>query len=625
MMIKRSNSVSGAYLLKRAAQLAKRIIPKRGRKTEIIDGFIVEGRRDKEQLRASVIDPPGELVSFGNSDGTAMERVYTAPGRDIFDPRLATASYQTLMETYREVVPRYQEDDAGPADRHVLGSAPPVNVFPIRITEGMAFEGEKGVYCCSLVTTHATWPIPGDAPVWLEVHYHRCGASDGRVGAILHQSVFESLAPGYAMFLGADYSAGVCSVGGVAMSWPHTDGVEYQDGVILTTFLRQLSPAPGDPYERSPSVVPLTLYLDLKRGEVVWHSLYRFENASHPAFVREVLPVMLDPQRRAEGEPAPATTDVWTWQEIGRPSLEIVGDKILVAFVVRATRPAWRYPVDGDWPYDMLVYRKFFALCTLTITPGELAPTDVYSHVDCWCSASSPAMELVPGADPAYMENSLHDPYLVGGQPYTSWYVMERPAIDYPNNGYDPRGIVRHPDVERHYYGNTVWATANNTLLTSDWTDNGNSLQVADIAIRGHATRRAAPFRTRLSDDTVAFAMYRFDGTRMYAVVIARGAEYAMMRPFAGYAATADAIKGKYGLTCPQREVLDEDGNVVVPFVLLAHAMATVDGVETPIVALRYGRDPAWYRYKAGAWADRGVAYVGNPLMLGSYGHIFEA
>lgn len=621
-MIRRSNTASGAYLLKRAERLARTVVPRYGKKTEFVDGYLVEGKRTGNIEVATVLDLPGELVSFGDAAGGAMERVYDAPTRDVFDPRIAVAEYYPFMQSSRDVIPRYHADEDGPADRHVLGEPPPVNLFPIRITEGAPVEGERGVYCCSLVTTNSTWPITDTAPVWLEVHYHRCGPADGRMGAIIHRSVLESLAPGYSVFPGAQWSVGPPQVQGVYMSWPHSDASEYQDGVVITTLMRRLSESPDDPEALSVNTASLTFYLDLKLGQVVWHSLYTFDNASHPAFVREVLPVMLDLQS-PDGEQPPPTTNVWTWQEIARAGIEVVGDQIIVAFVVRARRPVWRYPVGGDLPYNVLVFRKFFALCTLTITPGS-PPVDEFSNADCWCSATSPAMDLIPGADVAMMEASLNVPFLVSGQAYVSWYTLERPATDYAGHDYDTYGIVRYPDVERHYYGSTVWATAQATGLTSDWTDNGNSLQQADIAMIGHATRRSDPFQTRVSDDTVAFTMYRFDGSRMYTVIMATGASYVMIRPFAGYSATADAAQGKYGLTCPQREVRDKDGNVVTPYLLLAHAKATIDGVETPVVAIRYGSSPAWYRYQAGAYADRGVAYVGNPLMARPYGHLFE-
>ena len=61
----RSDSIGGARLLKRAKALALSIQLSVGVRREILDGYIVEGRRVGENRKATVIDPVGRLFVFG--------------------------------------------------------------------------------------------------------------------------------------------------------------------------------------------------------------------------------------------------------------------------------------------------------------------------------------------------------------------------------------------------------------------------------------------------------------------------------------------------------------------------------------------------------------------------------
>lgn len=65
-MIRRTNTAAGAYLLDRAAKLAKSIVARFGSKTEVFDGCLVRGRRTNDILVAEVIEPPAWLVVVGS-------------------------------------------------------------------------------------------------------------------------------------------------------------------------------------------------------------------------------------------------------------------------------------------------------------------------------------------------------------------------------------------------------------------------------------------------------------------------------------------------------------------------------------------------------------------------------
>lgn len=86
-MIKRSNTASGVYLLKRAAALALAVIPRFGKRTEIIDGYIVEGKRVGDQRVATVIDTPGQVIALDNANDPRGD-TYAVGTRDGMDSRI---------------------------------------------------------------------------------------------------------------------------------------------------------------------------------------------------------------------------------------------------------------------------------------------------------------------------------------------------------------------------------------------------------------------------------------------------------------------------------------------------------------------------------------------------------
>src|SRR5690606_1867813 len=85
-MIRRTNTASGAYLLKRAEALARSIVARFGKRTEVIDGYIVEGKRVGEQRIATVLDTPCQVVSLDNANDPRGNTCGVGT-RDAIDPR----------------------------------------------------------------------------------------------------------------------------------------------------------------------------------------------------------------------------------------------------------------------------------------------------------------------------------------------------------------------------------------------------------------------------------------------------------------------------------------------------------------------------------------------------------
>ena len=85
-MIRRTNTASGAYLLKRAEALARSIVARFGKRTEVIDGYLIEGKRVGEQRIATVLDTPCQVLSLDNANDP-RGNVYGVGTRDTMDSR----------------------------------------------------------------------------------------------------------------------------------------------------------------------------------------------------------------------------------------------------------------------------------------------------------------------------------------------------------------------------------------------------------------------------------------------------------------------------------------------------------------------------------------------------------
>lgn len=86
---KRVMTVSGNYLIRRAERLARNLPGEYQTKREVIDGYLVEGRRAGDLLTATVMDLPGRIISFGGnvSGQSSLAMQYSGPIRDRFAPR----------------------------------------------------------------------------------------------------------------------------------------------------------------------------------------------------------------------------------------------------------------------------------------------------------------------------------------------------------------------------------------------------------------------------------------------------------------------------------------------------------------------------------------------------------
>lgn len=101
-VVGKSLSVSGTYLVKRAKDLARKLLRfNRNSKIEVIDGYLVVAKRSPAGAVGTVIDPPGALMVFDAiSDDRGTQ--YSVGQRDYFDSRVGLTNGPY---TYTDITP----------------------------------------------------------------------------------------------------------------------------------------------------------------------------------------------------------------------------------------------------------------------------------------------------------------------------------------------------------------------------------------------------------------------------------------------------------------------------------------------------------------------------------------
>lgn len=179
---KRVACTVGAPLIRRAERLARNLPGGYRVKRELINGYILEGRRAGDLLSASVIDPPGRYALLGPNtvSGRIADVVQTA-NRDAFNPRTP------LLE------PRIQGDVSPPNARYVLWGND-VAAGAQQLSTGLVSTGRNAAYIADVLVT--------DTAAWLRVTALPVGAKDRDRSAVISDAIVTTLAPGYSLVAG---------------------------------------------------------------------------------------------------------------------------------------------------------------------------------------------------------------------------------------------------------------------------------------------------------------------------------------------------------------------------------------------------------------------------------------
>lgn len=563
-MIRRTNTASGAYLLRRAAHLAKSVVPKFGKRREVIDGYIVEGARSGERRTATVLDLPGTLTSFGVAGENGIHTNYGSPTRDFFDPRQAEQEVDGPLMT----------DGYPPQSQYfILGNPPPSNHS--LYVEGTPWEGDAGVYH-AVLTRDATVGT-ATRPYWLMVRYQPAGVGDGRRGAVISHEVLKDLAPGYDVVTRESLSY-------TPQTLPIPHGREVGDEVVLAIQMIQVRTSPSGAKDAINAV--LMLWLNLKTGEIGRSYLYQFDAAAHPLFELSVM----------SWTTTSGTTDAWPETSASLLRFSTQAGPIQLAFMARTKRAYQRAPSDGR-------VVNLWAVCVLTVVDGDTV-VDTYHSGDVRDAPDSPFIAQLAGA--------TSDHYTYGD----TFHVYNGKV-----------GIWRQAwarQTASPYHGaqvaETAWFDVDGARVTTaaalgarPETTSADS----DYGIGTYVT--GGQFFTRVSDTVFAEGWHGLDGKPVVGFFDSADDSVWVEQCFDTWQ-PATQRTSLVSAACYQREVRSEAGEVIVPHGLLIFGDP---GGDYPMLATKRGA--TWVRVPVQNYGKAGTAYVGNPLSTRPYGQLFAS
>lgn len=589
-------------------------------RNSIQDGYIIRAVKTGGRVIVTILEPQGVMTAFGDPifvpppaygsvpTSTLTQVNYTGPSGDMFDPRVLPRPLpltEPLAPTGKPKVYRYEADEETGAQptMHVLGTPPSAAATLNWFVRGRMWEGERGVYCCSHLSTAAPGDSVTEAPKWVRIDYQPCGVGDGRRGLIMSEAYLATLAPGYVLFI--DNGSNDNAV-------PDSHGCEDGDNVVVSFQVQQRRyPGRADGNDAYIAAV-LTICLNMKTGALVWHNLFEFDNASAPAFKLEIGPYT--------SPGSLVTRDIWPTISLDKIVVErvLVPDaepKFFVGFYLRCRRGfKWEpsFGTDPDWYFD----RWFTSVCVLEVSATSV--TDTYYSQDCWAGTPSPGIALV-GADPLVGTRPISTAVdLLGGLPVFWVEVYDRIDYDEADTDFVTFLFPSHEaEYQRLYIGTTLVATA----AASGICGAAVFAFVSRPSFKLVAQNRS---RTKTSENTLATIWRRFTVEIREVVAIVRGVGASVSEPLLGTGISGPRTGG-LTLTCPQREIRNEFDEVITQPVLIAAAPggAYVEGVETATISVKRGGG-GWVVYPAVGYAVGGVSYLGNPLNTQKYGHMYE-
>lgn len=576
---KRSSTLSGAKWLRRAERLAQSL-EKGGRFAtvrELQDGYLLQGRRVGDRYSATVIDLPGRIGLVGPYDGMVLASI-DAPDRDFFSPLLPLRDSADFGERV-------------PAAGNAFVIGPPPAAGAATMAHGHAWVGGRSVFLPTVIYTGSLTSagLP-TVQTWLRVLTLPVGAGPAAQPFFIHQSVLQGLAPGYDT---------VPRIQASAVEWgslPIACGCVF-DGmpVIALQMYREETP-PGATASATKIIQGVLAFaVDLVERQIAW-------SAFLPA---EDMPADFQPVPISNG----STVNTFSQASFFHLQGEVSAAGMRTVGYYAVERP------DNSNPAGLSVVPAF-GVAVMDFAPGVASVSMV--HTDVRAPASSPLVATYAG-DSGYVLRPLL-PRVVGGEPVVEAYQYQRAADwGWPSGGPDFR--LQAP-YSRVFHGGTQVATA--TSL--------GSMERKDQTISGDIGTLFNPSQmyAHLGLDVIAYEGREIDSRALgVTFVSATAAKFEQLVPT--YAGTV--IGELISVTCPQMEVRNEEGALVVPCVLLA--LFSTGPTDDFFLGVRKG--PIWPEDEAGAvedhwrfypmqtWAQLGGVYLGNPLSTAEYGQMFRA
>lgn len=195
-MLRLADSVRAVRWLKRAESLARSIKLNYGTRRELLDGYIVEGRKAGKNRKAIVMDTPGRFAHFGalsksNMPVSSFGAIARTPTRRLFLD-------DTLVDHPEPLQFATEPGTSPPLYAFMLGPAPTEGIKPLGVTQPLTTPS-------GVLQTMLTHPIPDPTVVvgttmtdlrqvsqlWIWVRLFGAGGA-GDTDYVIHESVFRN-------------------------------------------------------------------------------------------------------------------------------------------------------------------------------------------------------------------------------------------------------------------------------------------------------------------------------------------------------------------------------------------------------------------------------------------------
>lgn len=188
-------SAGAARWIARAKRLAASIKGKTGVRREVLDGYLVTGKKVGGNRNASVLDLPGRFYMYGNTFGGGSSSAF----------RHRQAPERSFFSTHKESrLPPISDGDSDDGLR-LISFGSPVIASPSLAAVSQAHEFDGGIILPSLMSSSPLpspegqyWAgIPESMSFWLVFHFVYGGVGGKLRSVSIHDAVIRIMAPGF--------------------------------------------------------------------------------------------------------------------------------------------------------------------------------------------------------------------------------------------------------------------------------------------------------------------------------------------------------------------------------------------------------------------------------------------
>lgn len=557
----------------------------------IHDGYICAAAKAGERVSVSVIDIPGQFLTFGPSAPTSVGLFgkYTVPTRGLFDPR--SAATLPAVEAIPVVDPLGVVLSLGlplPAGRTFVMEA---NVAAF--DGGLVLPFVLADAAIATAGNVVTWQnVPLSNRLWLVFRVKRAGISGAVRSVSLSDDLVRTLAPGYDLVL-RDWEAS-----GILFSSPVPACAVFEDKLYFAVPVTQRRAGATPNHGIGAVLLGCVRYEVIDGAQVAaldWSHVVACEDLGETALTPAEFPFV-------EGD---------GWLAAGMDHLALLPRRlneddveVLITARARVQRPT------TDTVTLLPIRRRCTGQVSLTVLNGG-APSIAVDRLDALCGADSPLLAEVPGYDAGliYVMQSPDTliPVAGGVIRHRRAQVGVRPALD---EDVDTDGLLLAEQVTEFVTDSPAGSVVQTAdVLGYSATSNASGSQYPQLA-QG-AIGSVQGFDPELRDGAAAVFLTKYEQSEVaIGTLTAAGIGSADDLPF---------VSASLQVSVYQREVLDQDDVLICPWGALVTSLQ--DGVAK--AALAKGSFASLAFVDVPLYARQGTFYTSNPVAVLEYGALY--